>query len=87
MVSRREVVLNMLDYVENCLTKGIYLSRISRHMLSLFNGKAGAKAWRRYISENSHKPGAGTEVLLRALEAIPGHVQFQTPEQPALVQR
>ena len=78
--SRREVVLAMLDYVEACLSRGIYLSRISRHMLSLFNGKAGAKAWRRYISENSHKPGAGPEVLINALERVPEHVQSETKE-------
>ncbi len=85
MTSRRDAVLGMLDYVDNCLAKGIYLSRISRHMLSLFKAKAGGKAWRRYLSENSHKPGAGTDVLLKALETIPEQVQFETEEFSPLI--
>ncbi|MCA9838369.1 MAG: tRNA dihydrouridine(20/20a) synthase DusA [Trueperaceae bacterium] len=79
-ISRRQVVLNMLDYIEGQLQRGVYLSRISRHMLNLFNGQPGAKAWRRTISESSHLPGAGTELLLKALENVPDRVQHMTEE-------
>ena len=68
---RSDIVERMLPYVERELTAGERLNRITRHMLGLFAGQPGARAWRRTISENAHKPDAGTEVLLSALDAIP----------------
>ena len=69
--SRSEIVERMLPYVERELAAGERLNRITRHMLGLFAGQPGARAWRRSISENAHKPDAGPEVLLSALDAIP----------------
>jgi tRNA-dihydrouridine synthase A len=69
--SRRSVVERMLPYIERELAGGERLNRICRHMLGLFAGQPGARAWRRHISENSHLPGAGPELLLAALDAIP----------------
>ena len=69
--ARSEIVERMLPYVERELVAGERLSRITRHMLGLFAGQPGARAWRRTISENAHKPDAGPEVLLSALDAIP----------------
>ena len=40
-------------------------------MLGLYAGQPGARAWRRYISEHAHRPGAGSEVLVEALNAMP----------------
>ena len=68
---RREVVLAMLPYVESVLAAGQPLHRITRHMLGLFAGQPGARAWRRYISEHAHRDGAGSEVLINALNAMP----------------
>ncbi|MFA0698224.1 tRNA dihydrouridine(20/20a) synthase DusA, partial [Vibrio sp. 10N.222.49.C9] len=42
-----------------------------RHMLGLFQSMPGARQWRRYISENAHKPGSGIEVVEAALAKIP----------------
>ncbi len=67
---RREIVERMLSYIEGELAAGERLNRITRHMLGLFAGQPGARAWRRSISENAHKPGAGPEVLLQALAAM-----------------
>jgi tRNA-dihydrouridine synthase A len=39
-------------------------------MLGLFQGQKGAKAWRRYLSENAHLPGAGLEVIEAALSKV-----------------
>jgi len=36
---------------------------MSRHMLGLFTGQAGARAWRRYLSEHAVRHGAGLEVI------------------------
>lgn len=68
---RHDIVHAMLPYIENALAAGEPLNRITRHMLGLFAGCPGARAWRRYISENAHRRGAGAEVLLQALEAVP----------------
>ncbi|MDX1509341.1 MAG: tRNA-dihydrouridine synthase, partial [Woeseiaceae bacterium] len=68
---RRDVVERMLPYIERELEAGERLIRIVRHMLGLFAGQPGARAWRRTISENAHRRGAGVGVLLDALNAIP----------------
>lgn len=66
--SRQEVILAMIPYVRQQLQQGVRLNSISRHILGLFHGQNGARAWRRHISENATKPGADAQVLLRALE-------------------
>ncbi|WP_299021487.1 tRNA dihydrouridine(20/20a) synthase DusA [uncultured Photobacterium sp.] len=71
---RREVVEAMFPYIERQLANGTYLNHISRHMLGLFQNMPGARQWRRHISENAHKQGAGIEVLEQALAKIPAHL-------------
>ena len=68
---RREIVYAMLPYVESVLAEGESLHRVTRHMLGLFAGQPGARAWRRHISEHAHRPDAGVEVLINALNAMP----------------
>lgn len=63
-----DVVHAMLPYIENHLSAGGRLNQISRHMLGLFAGQPGARIWRRTLSDGAHLPGAGPEILLRALE-------------------
>ena len=65
--SRAQVVLSMLPYVERELDRGTRLAAISRHMLGLFRGTPGGRAWRRHISTHAHGRDAGVEVLLEAL--------------------
>jgi len=69
--TRRGVVERMLPYVERELQCGEKLSRITRHMSGLFLGQPGARAWRRFLSENAYRDGAGIEVLEAALEQMP----------------
>ncbi len=83
--SRQEVVLGMLDYAEQQMQKGKYLNTITRHMLSLFNGKPGAKAWRRAISENVHKQGVSVDLLSDALNILPEDALNERPKLEALV--
>ena len=66
--SRQEVVLALIPYVQSQLRQGVRLNSIARHVLGLFHGVNGARAWRRHISENATRPGADEGVLLRALE-------------------
>ncbi|NRF26363.1 tRNA dihydrouridine(20/20a) synthase DusA [Vibrio coralliilyticus] len=68
---RTQVVEEMYPYIESQLEKGAYLGHITRHMLGLFQNMPGARQWRRYISENAHKPGSGIEVVETALSKIP----------------
>jgi len=69
--SRYEVVNLMIPYIQQQLSTGIELKNITRHLLGLFAGQPGARAWRRYLSEKAHLPGAGVEVLREALERLP----------------
>ncbi len=69
--SRHEVVTAMLPYVEQELARGTLLKHISRHMLGLFAGQPGARAWRRYLSENAHRQGADGSLLTGALAQLP----------------
>lgn len=62
-LSRKQILEQYYPYIEKELVGGVPLSSISRHIIGLFHGCAGARSWRRYISENAHKPGAGVEVL------------------------
>ncbi len=66
--SREEVVADFLPYVERQVSAGVPVKSITRHMLGLFNGLAGARAWRRHLAEEAHKPGAGPEVIAAAVE-------------------
>ena len=68
--SRLAVVDGMLPYVERELTLGTELKHITRHMLGLFAGQPGARRWRRYLSEQAHRPGAGAGVLQSAAELL-----------------
>jgi tRNA-dihydrouridine synthase A len=68
--SRFEILERLLPYVERELTEGTPLRGITRHILGLFNGLPGARAWRRHLSEAAHRPGAGVEVVLGALDKV-----------------
>ena len=60
----------MLPYIERHLSAGGKLNQVTRHMLGLFAGRPGARAWRRTLSERATRPGAGPELVEEAL----GHV-------------
>lgn len=66
---RALIVERMLPYIERELSAGNELKHITRHMLGLFQGVPGARAWRRHLSEHAHRAGAGPAVILDALAA------------------
>ncbi|BFU60803.1 tRNA dihydrouridine(20/20a) synthase DusA [Rodentibacter abscessus] len=70
IVTPREAVLAMLPYIEQQLSQGVYLNHIARHMLGAFQNRKGARQWRRYLSENAFKQGAGVEVVETALSFV-----------------
>ena len=60
----------MLPYIERRMAQGAPLGAITRHMLGLFQGLSGARAWRQHLSENAHKHGAAPEVVVAALAKV-----------------
>jgi tRNA-dihydrouridine synthase A len=60
----------MFPYVEQELARGTRLSSITRHMLGLFRGVPGARAFRRLLATEAVKPGAGVPVLVEALAQV-----------------
>ena len=66
--SRNEILERFMEYIQQNLDQGVYLGHMTRHILGLFLGQPGARAYRRYISENAYHEGAGIEVILAAIE-------------------
>jgi len=61
--SRAEVLQSYQEYAARQMDQGVPLKALTRHILGLFNGMPGARAWRRHLSENAHLPGTGPEVI------------------------
>ena len=69
-VSREAVVEAIIAYAQRETARGVPVKCITRHLLGLFNGVPGARAWRRSLSETAHRPGAGPEVIAAAFDAV-----------------
>lgn len=69
-LARTEILDAYMPYVETQLAAGVPLHRLTRHVIGLFQGCRGAKAWRRYLSEHAHKPDAGSEVIEQAATLV-----------------
>ncbi len=67
---RTEVLEMLVPYVERHLARGGRFNNVSRHILGLYHGQPGAKAFRRYLSENATGDGVNIDVLLEAVDAI-----------------
>lgn len=78
-LSRHEIIERLLPYIEREVAKGVPVHGITRHILGLFQGQPGARAWRRYLSENAPKEGAGADVVRRALAYVSREAVEQVP--------
>ncbi|MCS5563999.1 MAG: tRNA-dihydrouridine synthase, partial [Oleiphilaceae bacterium] len=78
--TRHDALRAMYPFIESELARGVYLTHMSRHLLGLFHGVPGGRQFRRHISENAHKPGAGLEVIQAALEKV------REPERAAIAE-
>jgi tRNA-dihydrouridine synthase A len=67
---RHAVVEAMVDYAAARADEGVPLKAIARHMLGLFNGLPGARAWRRRLAEGMHRADAGPELLREAAALV-----------------
>ena len=70
--ARHRIVEDFLPYVRRQLADGVPLHRMTRHMLGLFQGVPGARAWRRHLSENAHEKGAQGSVIEDAAAKVNG---------------
>jgi tRNA-dihydrouridine synthase A len=59
-----------LHYVEGELSRGVPLNAMTKPMLGLFNGRPGARLFRRHLSEHATRPGAGLATLRDALTHV-----------------
>lgn len=76
--ARAEVLAGMEPYIADHLQGGGQLHQITRHMLGLFAGQPGARAWRRILSERGTGAGAGLDVLSDAYAAVTAETDAQT---------
>jgi len=72
MPTRREVLEQLVPYTEAHVRGGGRLNNVTRHILGLYHGRPRARAFRRYLSENAPREGAGFEVLRQALAIAEG---------------
>nr|WP_256448099.1 tRNA dihydrouridine(20/20a) synthase DusA [Lysobacter sp. MMG2] len=66
--SRGDLLRALRPYVEDQLARGVFLKHITRHLLGLFAGERGGRAFRQVLSEGAHKPGADWSLVEHALQ-------------------
>lgn len=70
--SRHEAAYAMADYAERMARdQDVRVGNVSRHLVGLFQGLPGARAFRRHLSENAHKPGATAQIIREAADLVP----------------
>ncbi len=69
-ISRQLFVKQYSTYIQSQSGNDVYLKHMVRHLLNLFNGQPGARAWRRFLSENMCKKNAGVEIVEQAMELM-----------------
>jgi tRNA-dihydrouridine synthase A len=62
-----DAVQDYIAYVSRKLAEGAPLNAMTKHMLGLFNGRPGARLFRRHLSENATRKGANAQTLRDAL--------------------
>jgi len=75
--TREEVMERFIAYAADQLRSGVRLHQMTRHILGLYHGRPGARAFRRILSEQACRPGAGISVLQDALAAVQHAVRPQ----------
>lgn len=70
-LSAQEAVLAMIPYIEQqARDHGTPMKSITRHMIGLFQGERGSRAWRRTLSVDTHHEDARPQILEQALLQI-----------------
>jgi len=74
-----ELLRALQPYVEAQLARGVFLKHISRHLLGLFGGERGGRAFRQILSEGAHRPGADWSLIERALAVVESFADQDEP--------
>lgn len=69
-ITRKVILSAYMDYAESQLQLGVPLNHLARHTLGLFHACPGARLYRREISENANKAGAGIGIMERAMSLV-----------------
>lgn len=68
--SREQLIDALMPYVERELAAGTRLNAITRHILGLYQQVPGARRYRRLLSEQAHREGAGAAILRAAVSEV-----------------
>jgi len=68
LLSRHEIALQYMEYVEQQLAQDVPLSAMTRHILNLFHAQPGARLWRRYLTEQVQTRTNDAKIIEKALE-------------------
>jgi tRNA-dihydrouridine synthase A len=75
----KDVFEAMMPYIADQLAQGTRLHSMTKHFVGAFHGVRGARAFRRYLSENATRHGAGIDVLRAAIALV----EVDAPEEVA----
>ncbi len=67
LLERAALLRAFRPHIETWLAQGIALKHVTRHVLGLFHGQRGGRAFRQVLSEGAHKPGADWSLIESAL--------------------
>ncbi|MBA4131854.1 MAG: tRNA dihydrouridine(20/20a) synthase DusA [Hyphomicrobium sp.] len=71
-VTRRAALERLIPAIERQISKGGRLNNVTRHVLGIYHGRPRGRLFRRILSEEGQRPGAGAEVLMKAIAAAEG---------------
>ena len=71
-VTRLAALERLLPVIERHIDRGGRLNNITRHVLGLYHGRPRGRLFRRILSEEGQRPGAGADVLQKAIAAAEG---------------
>ncbi|MFT5710071.1 MAG: tRNA-dihydrouridine synthase A [Halioglobus sp.] len=78
-LQRDDIIEALMPYISEQMIGGARLNHITRHILGLYQGVAGARKFRRHISENAFRKEAGIEVLNEAYNLVRQHQGHMVP--------
>jgi len=64
------ILPELQEYTRKQAAQGVPVKQVTRHLLGLFQGRPGARAWRRFLSEHAHRDDADAQVIGRAYAAM-----------------
>ncbi|PTQ88393.1 tRNA dihydrouridine(20/20a) synthase DusA [Agitococcus lubricus] len=68
--SPHQILQRFLPFIEQELTAGVPLMQMSRHILGLFQGMAGARKWRQHLSSYAYQKHRGIELIEEAASFV-----------------